>query len=481
MATTQGNCPNCGAPIEFAMGSSLAKVCEYCRHTVVRSDRGLSEVGKVADLAPTSSLIAVGDEGTLAGRPFRVMGRVQLDHGQGPWDEYYVAFDFGQAWGWLAYAQGEWITTSLVPGISAPGYADLQLEMDVVLGQAGSFRVAELRTARIVSSAGELPGSFPVGFVRHYADLAGARNAYATLDFGDYGGPGRGEVAKVYLGWVFPEAALQVAQQGPRTANQIATTTLRCAGCGGDVPALAGARSERLGCPYCGALSDLAEQRVIAAQGAARAAPSIPIGSRGKFEDREYVCIALVRRGSDFEGELYSWEEYLLWSQGIGFRWLVDDPETGWSWVRPVSLAELDLSWMPAGVSLGELRYAPRNQARARVLYVLGEVYWKCEVGESTAVADFEAGEQVLSREEAPGEVHWSHSSPLPWAAVAQAFGLKGERVKRSGSGLRASQILPLIIVAAVVLCVALVFLASLSSGSSAAVFRGGGAYYGGK
>jgi hypothetical protein len=29
MAVAQGNCPNCGAPIAFEVGSSLAKVCEY--------------------------------------------------------------------------------------------------------------------------------------------------------------------------------------------------------------------------------------------------------------------------------------------------------------------------------------------------------------------------------------------------------------------------------------------------------------------
>ncbi len=102
MAVAQGSCPSCGASIEFGVGSSIAKVCEYCRATVVRSDRGLENLGKVADIANTPSLIAVGDQGTLSGRPFEVLGRVQLDHGKGPWDEYYVAFDYGQAWGWLA-------------------------------------------------------------------------------------------------------------------------------------------------------------------------------------------------------------------------------------------------------------------------------------------------------------------------------------------------------------------------------------------
>ena len=99
MAVAQGTCPGCGAPIEFGVGSSIAKVCEYCRTTVVRSDRGLENLGKVADLAMTPSLIAVGDQGTLGGRPFEVLGRVQLDHGKGPWDEHYFGFDYGQAWG----------------------------------------------------------------------------------------------------------------------------------------------------------------------------------------------------------------------------------------------------------------------------------------------------------------------------------------------------------------------------------------------
>src|SRR5262245_34005375 len=118
MPVAQGNCPNCGAPLEFGVGSSLAKVCEYCRATVHRTDRGLENLGRMADLAATPSLIAIGDEGTLGGRPIRVFGRVQLDHGAGPWDEYYVAFDHGQSWGWLAYAEGNWRVTSEVPGQS---------------------------------------------------------------------------------------------------------------------------------------------------------------------------------------------------------------------------------------------------------------------------------------------------------------------------------------------------------------------------
>src|SRR5690349_19557807 len=128
MATPFANCPSCGAPIEFALGTSMAKVCEYCRHTVVRGDRGLATLGKVADLAETPSLVAIGDEGTLGGRPFKVFGRVQLDHGRGPWDEYYIALDHGQSWAWLAHAQGQWFVTSWASGVAVPPFSSLRLE-----------------------------------------------------------------------------------------------------------------------------------------------------------------------------------------------------------------------------------------------------------------------------------------------------------------------------------------------------------------
>jgi predicted RNA-binding Zn-ribbon protein involved in translation (DUF1610 family) len=422
MAVAQGTCPSCGAPIEFGVGSSIAKICDYCRATIVRSDRGLQSLGKVAELAHTPSLIAVGDQGTLAGRPFTVMGRVQLDHGAGPWDEYYVSFDYGNAWGWLAYAQGLWHVTTPVPGIAVPAFAALELEKDVALGPHGTFRVVEIKTGTIRSAEGELPGAFPPGFTRHYADCTATNNAFATIDYGD-----NTASYAVFVGWVFAEPAMQVTELGPRSIHKVKTTQIRCPSCGGDIPKLSGERAERVGCPYCGAISDIAAQQVVAQQEAAMKQPDIPIGSRGSIEGIEYVCIAYLRRGTDFDGDHFSWEEYLLFSQPIGFRWLVKDPETGWSFVLPVNAAELDYSGMPRQIGWAKKRFSIRNQNRATVEYVLGEVYWKCEVGETTKVMDFTSGRDVLSREEGPGEVRWSLSQPMPWAAIAGAFGVPAD------------------------------------------------------
>lgn len=438
MAVAQGNCPSCGGPIEFGVGSSIAKICEFCRATVVRSDRGLENLGKVADLANTPSLIAVGDQGTLSGRPFEVLGRVQLDHGKGPWDEYYVTFDYGQAWGWLAYAQGRWYVTTLVPGLAIPPYQSLFVEMDVPLGEHGSFRISEIKTGTIVSAEGELPGPFPPGFVRHYADCYGVNNAFATLDYHD----GAGSYS-VFTGWIFEETQMQVTQLGPRSANKVKSQQIKCPQCGGDIPKLAGDRAERIGCPYCGAVSDIALQQVVAQQERAMQMPDIPIGSRGTLDGIEYICIAYVRRSSDFDGERYTWEEFLLWAQSLGYRWLVKDPETGWSWVNALNLAELDLTAMPNQVGWGGRTFSRRNQNVARVDYVLGEVYWKCELGEETQVIDFVDGNEVLSRESGGGEANWSYAAPMPWSVIAQAFGLPldgaGARGISTGGGAAAS------------------------------------------
>lgn len=430
MPAAQGTCPACGAPIEFGLGSSIAKICESCKATVLRTDRGLQNLGKVAEIAETPSLIAVGDQGTLAGRPFEVLGRVQLDHGAGPWDEYYVAFDYGQTWGWLAYAQGRWHVTNLVPSVAAPAYATLKLEADLALGPLGVFRIAEIKSGTVRSAEGELPGVLPPGSLRYYADCYGPNGQFLTLDYGDGSQP-----ATVFAGYIFPEPQLAVTQMGPRSINKVRTTYLKCPNCGGEVPKLGGDRAERLGCPYCGAVSDIAEQKTISQQERLLAAPVIPIGSRGQFEGLEYVCLAYVRRSSVFDGETYGWEEFLIFAPAAGYRWLVKDPETGWLWAQAISPADVDLRGLPDAVGYQGNAFHLRNQNTARVDYVLGEVYWKCSIGEVVEVSDYAADTRVLSRELSPGEANWSFSAPMQWTAIAAAFGLDVKRAGAAGPG----------------------------------------------
>jgi hypothetical protein len=491
MAIAQGNCPGCGAPIEFGLGASMAKICDTCHSTVVRSDRGLQDLGKVAALADTPCIIAVGDQGTLARRPFEVLGRVQLDYGLGPWDEYYVALDHGKDWGWLAYAQGRWYVTTLVPNLLAPPRQDLRVDVDYAL-PIGKFSVAEARSAKVVSAEGELPGAIKPGTLRYYADAYGPGGAFATFDYDDGTGP-----SCIYAGWVFPDSQLSVTRLGPRTVKKIKTSQLQCPNCGGEVPKLHEGRSERLGCPYCGAVSDIPTRTVVAQQEKLLQTPDIPVGNTGIFESISYTCLAYIQRSTKNDGERYGWDEYLLFNAQEGYRWLVKDPETGWSWVAFVSPADIDRSSLPNELRFANQTYRLRNTGLAQVDYVLGEVYWKCSIGESVSVMDFASGSEVISREQAAGEVNYSHSRSVRWPKIAAAFGLPA--AGSGGSGIPAVTgasrtaagcgAIALVVVLVVVLVIVLAVAAS-SSGDSlggpvfiggGSSYRGGGSYSGGK
>jgi DNA-directed RNA polymerase subunit RPC12/RpoP len=490
MPVASGPCPSCGAPIEFSVGASVCKVCEYCKATVHRTDRGLEDLGKVAAIANVPSLVAVGDEGTLGGRAVQVLGRVQLGNpegGVGPWDEYYVAFDHGAAWGWLAYAEGVWYATSVAPEPPVtPAFESLHLENDVGLGALGTYRVAEVKTARILSAEGELPGRFPPGFVRHYADVFAPGRAFATIDYGDRTGP-----VEVFVGQSFDESDLHVTQLGPRSVEKVELAQFKCPNCGGDVPRHSGERAERIGCPYCGAVSDILAREVVAKQDAAREESPIPLGSRGTLDGVDYVVIAFLVRSANFDGERFAWSELLLFSEGRGFRWLVRD-EDGWLFVEPTNLAELDLGGMPGTVRFQGKRYGLRNRSVARVDFVLGEVYWKCEVGESVRASDYVLGGTVLSREETGNEVRWSRSTPVPFPILARAFGMERGGGKREGTlpkdGTAApalfggANVVALIIVGVVILVVlSQVFDGGGGGSSGGPVYGGSGYYYGGK
>jgi len=231
-------------------------------------------------------------------------------------------------------------------------------------------------------------------------------------------------------------------------------------------------------------VSDIAAQKVIAAQDVASMSSPVSIGSTGTLYGASLTAIACVQRSTQIEGERFSWVEILLFAEGVGFRWLVRD-ETNWLFVVPVNLAELDLRGMPGRVHLQGHGYSLRNSGVARVDYVLGEVFWKCEVGETVRTSDYVLGTSVLSRETSPGEVRWSHSTALPWPVVAQVFGLPPDRpgvAIAEGSTSGASVGLVGIVV---VVFVIVVFVLALSNGSGGggggAVFGGSGTYYGGK
>jgi len=426
----QGQCPGCGAPIEFKMGSSVSAICQYCSTTVRRTDRGLENMGKVAAIADTPAIVAVGDSGTIGDQGFQVLGKVQLNHDMGGvWDEWYLGFNNGQ-WGWLAYAQGLFMVTWKVePTPPVPPMSDLRVESNVSFGERGYYRIVELKQATIASAQGELPFTPQPGEARYYADMHGPNSGFGTIDWGQGTDP-----VEVFLGYQLTESQLRITQQVERPEKQIDLEGLNCPGCGAPIKLNGGKRIERVACQYCGTISETASQQIIARQEAARAEPLIPLGSTGVLNNQQYTVIGFMQKSTYVEGETFYWTEYLLFGPGLGFRWLVDDEGT-WRFVSALNAADVDMSQFPAAIGFQGRSFRMRNQSTAHTDYVLGEFYWKVHVGETAQNMDFESGSEVISREFGSNEVAWSHSPVIPWASIAQAFNVQGSPAAYGAGG----------------------------------------------
>lgn len=454
--SVEAPCPACGAPIAFKMGSSIVVVCEFCHSVVARGDRKLEDLGKVADLVETGSPLEVGLRGVYQGVPFELTGRAQLGHeAGGMWDEWYAAFQDGR-WGWLAEAQGRFYLTfqqSLSEQSLIPPFEMIQLGQPVAaLPTSVPLTVAEKSVATQLGAKGEIPYRLVPGEEYEFADLSGPNGIFATLDYSE-------APPLVFVGRVatLAELGLASAASPEREARRVAATQLNCTQCGGPLELRAPDQTLRVTCPNCGALLDVSHGRLefMQALQPPKTPPIIPIGSVGEFEGVKQMVIGFMVRSVEFEGVRYYWEEFLLYNPQIGFRWLVRSDDN-WSYVQAVPPGDvIHRSGAFGGkgdtVHVQGEKYKLYQDAVARVEYVIGEFYWKVEVGEQTRAADYIHPPRMLSMEaslvrvgveeiaepgqkkttkkvrSAPsGEINWSLGTYVKRGEVEKAFGISG-------------------------------------------------------
>lgn len=433
MGPRQAPCPNCGGPIELKLGASHACVCPYCRFAVVRTDRELQSIGKVSDLVPTAPELTTGDRAYFNGDELVVGGRMQLDHGRGPWDEFFVVSSRTQTWGWLAKAQGRWyLTAAATTSGPVPPWQSLRpgAQGAFLPGVSGVWSVAEQGQSRTLSAEGELP--FPVrgGEQGWYVDLEGADGAFATIDYGDGSAP-----PQVYVGRVLAPDQLRFERSNPqRPTEKVDTSRLRCPSCGSPVPLLVPERAESAGCGHCGAILDYDKGafRVLAAMQKARSRALIPLGTEGTLLGEQVVCLAFMERATWVDSQEFRWREYLLYSAAQGYRWLMED-QGHWTWMAPISSGDLGIE--PAAVSYRGQRHRLFSQQNVSVVSVVGELYWKVEAGETTHTADYIAPPHMVSCERSSSEVSWSIGQYIEPNEVKKAFGLPVEMPPREGVG----------------------------------------------
>ena len=425
MAIAAGTCPSCGAPVEFKAGASMSLVCAQCHHVVVRSDRDLVNLGKVADVVYNDSSLAHGDGGVFQERTFAVQGRVVMQHPQGgTWEEYYVLF--GDKPSWIEEAMGRWYVLEQV-AVNAPAYDTLALGGQVDLGSYGTFVVDEVSEGSFLSAEGELPFSAAPGTIRRFADLTAPDGARASIHYLE-GSP----APDVFIGVATTFGELGVYRRsGERVEHHVASQEIKCPNCGAPLPARKDPKAERFACPYCGALASVATHEVIMRQDISRLTPTIALGTTGMLDGTSWTVIGYMKRTTTIEGEDFSWEEFLLYNADVGYRWLVSD-EGVWRLGAAINGGDVNTGDFPRSVKYQDKRYNLRNSGPATVQYVLGEFYWQVAIGESVLSHDFECGRRVLSREASGTEINWTLADTISPNLIASSFGASAAALEAS-------------------------------------------------
>ena len=411
-----GQCPSCGAPVEFRPGAGKVKICDHCHTVVLRGEAKLENLGRVADLVDTESPLKVGLAGRSSGEGFTVVGRIQKANAAGTWDEWCLAFDDGRT-AWLSESEGEWNLMFPLENLALPRPNDLRPLFTFPVRDK-TFVVEEVDRATTLSAQGQLPD-----FNREllYADCTGPRGVFCSLD---YGGDGVGEAyvgSRVTLEQLgFDRGALE-----PRPRHD-ALSAARCTNCNGMLDLKAPDVTKRVACPFCGALLDVANGKLSFLKLLEKPPfePGVPLGAVGTLEGTEWTVLAFLIRSCTVEGRRYPWEEYLLWNRQKGFTWLMRSVNH-WTLLTPVAAGEVQL--LVRGATFQGKTYRAYQSVFATTEYVAGECYWTVSLGEQAKASEWVLPPYSINADETQKEVTFTYGKMLEPEVVQAGFKLKNK------------------------------------------------------
>lgn len=395
-------------------------VCGFCQSTLVRHDVNVEDIGKMAALAEDASPIRRGMVGRYKGAAFAVLGRIQQQYEDGYWNEWYLLFD-DQREAWLSEGSGQFYLTFPVEAKEIiPPFAQLRVDMQLKLG-GRFFTVTNLETARCVAGEGELPFRVGAGFEAPAADLR-ETGSFASIDYSD-------DPPRLYLGETVELKDLRLDDSGAAAAEPRKVVDLKsfqCPSCAAPM-ATHSKDIQAVACGSCGAIVDTTDPNlaiISKVRAKQKIEPQLALGSQGRLRGENYTVIGFLRRKTVIEGLTYDWDEYLLYSDKQGFRWLTES-DGHWNLVQGTAgLPRFTNGDHPTAAYLGR-DYQHFQSCKASVDYVIGEFYWKVKQGDTADCADFVSPPLMLSREISNKEVSWSIGEYLPKADIETAFKAK--------------------------------------------------------
>jgi hypothetical protein len=207
----------------------------------------------------------------------------------------------------------------------------------------------------------------------------------------------------------------------------IIAASLHCINCGGPIQLKGFAHTLTAVCPSCGSILDTSTPlvRIVqTAQNRQQIHPSVPLGSRGKFDGHDWEVIGFQIRTMTADGVRYDWTEYVLFNPYRGFRYLTEY-DGHWNLVRTESRLPL---LQGRRAKLDNVSFRLFQTGQAHTSYVMGEFPWRVRLDEQVYFSDYISPPEILSAEQTANdsEITWSRGRYVPGKEIWKAFQLKG-------------------------------------------------------
>lgn len=444
-------CPSCGAEIGIHSATAVTAVCGYCHSVLLINQNKLVQSGRHSAVLNDLSPLQIGTSGVWQGKPFTLIGRMQVNYDAGSWNEWHALMHGGSS-AWLSEANDRFVFTRLQPAPSdlraLPEFSSLKIGNTFFEYKERRYAVADIRNIQRgqYAAEGELPIPLPQSETARVADCRNGAS-FITLDYSD------GEAQpQVFAGKGIALKSLHL--QNTRTPEQIRTRAGhvkgsakrgKCPNCGGEIRWVSGV-ADYVVCQYCRSQLDMGEETAqLHATGEMRQHQerylTIKIGSRARIGNESWWVLGAmvlyevpvnkvmpdvplyiqVAEHEETEAETLGWTEYLLYSPKKGFLWLLELENNQWALASTLDdWPTLNRPLEPIDFRKDEIPFL--YDYAAQVLYAAGAFYWQVAPGDSMYYVDYGCEQRKLSTTLTRNEQSWSVVSSIPASLVAAWF-----------------------------------------------------------
>lgn len=380
----------------------------------------LESLGKMGDLLQDHSPIQLNTRGSYKGGQFVVVGRVQYQYAEGVWNEWHILFSNGKS-GWMSEASGSFVISFPVASHKVQAdYSDFSTDQTLLLvGQ--TFRVVAIESAKLVAAEGEIPFKFEPNANTVIIDLSN-EHSFASLDYSE-------RPPKLYLGEhvELAQLALKHLKENAYLSANTKVKSLQCPACAASIEVSLDS-TQSMTCKSCTAVLDVSHpqaQIIQKYQVATHVKPTLPLGIEGEFETVKFRVIGFIRRQVVDSVYQSIWDEYLLHHPLKGFRWLTCS-RGHWNYLTPMQKSPSVQSYW--GGTPDQVTYLKKykhfERYHAKVIYVLGEFYWRVVFDQRAELNDYIAPPSMLSHERTGKESLWTQCEYVYAEELQSAFQL---------------------------------------------------------